>query len=111
MSHLVCESTRRSRLTLTRRLLSKYADLTAKAIAAELRGLPAKARPLMEERQQSPDSVKKLCFRKNASESWNAVLMRAASANHASKRADPPDGATGSGGRLSNGPRSGKQLL
>ncbi|HYN46683.1 MAG TPA: IS30 family transposase [Allosphingosinicella sp.] len=35
---------RRSRLTLARRLLSKDADLTASAIAAELSGLPAKAR-------------------------------------------------------------------
>jgi IS30 family transposase len=33
-----------SRLTLVRRLLSKDADLTAKAIAAELGGLPARAR-------------------------------------------------------------------
>ena len=35
---------RRSRLTLARRLLSKDADLTAKAIVAELGGLPARAR-------------------------------------------------------------------
>ncbi len=35
---------RRSRLTLARRLLSKNAELTASAIAAELGGLPAKAR-------------------------------------------------------------------
>ncbi len=35
---------RRSRLTLARRLLSKEADITASAIAAELGGLPAKAR-------------------------------------------------------------------
>ena len=35
---------RRSRLTLARRLLSKNAELTASAIAAELGGLPTKAR-------------------------------------------------------------------
>lgn len=35
---------RRSRLTLVRRLLSKDGDPTASAIAAELGGLPAKAR-------------------------------------------------------------------
>ena len=35
---------RRFRLTLVRRLLGKDADLTAKAIAAELGGLPARAR-------------------------------------------------------------------
>ena len=35
---------RRSRVTLARRLHSKDADLTAKAIAAELGGLPARAR-------------------------------------------------------------------
>ncbi len=35
---------RRSRLTLARRLLSKDAELTAGAIAAELGDLPAKAR-------------------------------------------------------------------
>ena len=35
---------RRSRLTLARRLLSKDAELTASAIAAELADLPAKAR-------------------------------------------------------------------
>ena len=35
---------RRSRLTLARRLLSKDAEITASAIAAELGGLPARAR-------------------------------------------------------------------
>ncbi len=43
---------RRSRLTLARRLLSKDADLTAKAIAAELGGLPATSAPHHHSRQR-----------------------------------------------------------